>query len=255
MTNTVHPNSTLRHFTASAVVLDMDKRLVLLINHRAQGGYQFPGGHVDLGETADEAATREVFEETAVHATIWHPHPMKMPFGTLRPTPLAVVVSPAPPKPHRGEPTHEHIDHVYIATADYRPADPQLVEVAAAHWFSIDDLDVERFRIRPDVPILILAAVTLLNAGRPIPHELPLISPLALQTPDQPTRTQTRAERFQHDGSLRDQVIRVLNEHARIADSHDIVLLTNFVKDVLDLDNVETLTAGNYVAAWKNTHR
>lgn len=44
---------------------------VLLVKRRNEpdaGLWGFPGGHVDLGETAMDAAVRELFEETGVHA-------------------------------------------------------------------------------------------------------------------------------------------------------------------------------------------
>lgn len=53
-----------RDFTASGLVVD-DGR-VLLVRHRTLGGWVQPGGHVEPRETPDEAAVREVFEETGV---------------------------------------------------------------------------------------------------------------------------------------------------------------------------------------------
>lgn len=45
---------------------------VLLVQRKnppSAGHWGFPGGHVELGETALAAATRELLEETGVHAT------------------------------------------------------------------------------------------------------------------------------------------------------------------------------------------
>ena len=53
------------HVTASAVVLDGDDR-VLLHRHKRLGIWLQPGGHVDPGESVEEAALREVAEETGV---------------------------------------------------------------------------------------------------------------------------------------------------------------------------------------------
>lgn len=52
---------------ALAVVIRADQ--VLLVKRRNEpdaGRWGFPGGHVDLGETAMEAAARELYEETSV---------------------------------------------------------------------------------------------------------------------------------------------------------------------------------------------
>ncbi|MET7399450.1 hypothetical protein ABZS66_38805 [Dactylosporangium sp. NPDC005572] len=53
------------------------------------------------------------------------------------------------------------------------------------------------------------------------------------------------------DGSLRSQVHQLLHEHIPPGDQRDVVQLTTFVGDLLDLDDVERLTASNYVRTWK----
>jgi hypothetical protein len=65
---------------------------------------------------------------------------------------------------------------------------------------------------------------------------------------EEPTLTPTAAMR---DGSLRSQVHQALHEHIPPGDQQDVVALTAFVGDLLDLDDVERLTASNYVRTWK----
>ncbi|MGI5245765.1 hypothetical protein [Dactylosporangium sp. CA-139066] len=54
------------------------------------------------------------------------------------------------------------------------------------------------------------------------------------------------------EGSLRNQVFQVLHDHVPANDRSDVVALTNLVGDLLDLDDVDRLTASNYVRSWKS---
>src|SRR5438046_60145 len=52
---------------AGAVVIDDDERVLLLWRHRFitdSWGWEIPAGRIEPGETAEEAAAREVLEET-----------------------------------------------------------------------------------------------------------------------------------------------------------------------------------------------
>jgi 8-oxo-dGTP pyrophosphatase MutT (NUDIX family) len=59
------------HVTASAVVIDPARDLVLLHRHRRLGLWLQPGGHIEPGEDAACAALRETREETGLRAA--HP--------------------------------------------------------------------------------------------------------------------------------------------------------------------------------------
>src|SRR5438105_8190959 len=47
----------------SCVVIQNDNKYLLVYNKKF-GGWQFPGGKLEKGENAEEAAKREIFEET-----------------------------------------------------------------------------------------------------------------------------------------------------------------------------------------------
>jgi len=53
-----------RRMTLGSRVMLVDGEKVLLIRHTYVPGWQFPGGGVEPGETAEESAIREVIEET-----------------------------------------------------------------------------------------------------------------------------------------------------------------------------------------------
>lgn len=60
-----------RHFVATAYVVFQKRTLLLL--HRKLGLWLPPGGHIDEGELPEEAALREVYEETGLRARIVRP--------------------------------------------------------------------------------------------------------------------------------------------------------------------------------------
>ncbi|MBS3090251.1 NUDIX domain-containing protein [Candidatus Pacearchaeota archaeon] len=49
-----------------ALIFNYDGKLFLVKSHKWHGKYAIPGGHIELGETAEDALKREIKEETCL---------------------------------------------------------------------------------------------------------------------------------------------------------------------------------------------
>jgi 8-oxo-dGTP pyrophosphatase MutT (NUDIX family) len=108
------------HVTASAIVTG--RRGVVLHRHKRMGIWLQPGGHIEPGETPEDAALREVLEETGLALT----HP---PTG---PRLVHVDVHAAP----KG---HTHLDLRYLLEAGDADPAPPAGESQDVRWFSWDE--------------------------------------------------------------------------------------------------------------------
>ena len=56
----------MRHFCASAYIIDPSTLKILLVKHKKYGRWVQPGGHIEHNEFPEEAAVRETYEETGI---------------------------------------------------------------------------------------------------------------------------------------------------------------------------------------------
>jgi 8-oxo-dGTP pyrophosphatase MutT (NUDIX family) len=108
------------HVTSSAVVVGA--RGVILHKHKRLGIWIQPGGHIDEDERPEDAALREVLEETGLTTTHF----------SESPTIIHIDVHPAP----KG---HTHLDLRYVLRGPDAEPEPPEGESPDVAWFSFED--------------------------------------------------------------------------------------------------------------------
>jgi ADP-ribose pyrophosphatase YjhB (NUDIX family) len=132
------PSEVTRHFTATTYVVRGGK--VLLHRHRRQGIWLPPGGHIERDELPEEAARREIEEETGLrvrlHSEVEAERLAEEMGAPVVPQPAFILVEDI-------NPYHQHIDFTYFALAG--DGDEPL-DGSGFGWYAPEDLD------GPDVP-------------------------------------------------------------------------------------------------------
>jgi 8-oxo-dGTP pyrophosphatase MutT (NUDIX family) len=118
-----------RDFTVAVFVVHEDR--VLLHFHAKLDRWLPPGGHIEPNELPDEAAVREVLEETGVVCTLTGGTRMHYDDPAL---PLQLV-TPAGIQLEQIGPDHQHIDLIYFASGS--PTKPR----EQVGWFALDELE------------------------------------------------------------------------------------------------------------------
>lgn len=115
------------HITASGVVLNADLTKILLIHHAGLDRWLQPGGHVDAADPSIwGAAAREVLEETGV--------------AVRNPILFDIDSHTIPANERKNEGAHTHHDFAFLVFAESEALSPQLSEVHAARWITLDEL-------------------------------------------------------------------------------------------------------------------
>lgn len=126
------PDSADRDFVAGAFIVKDEK--ILFLKHKKYGFWLQPGGHVEPGETPDEAAIRETLEETGLKVEVVNEEDRFENFSAIDlPKPFNINL-------HEIEEDHWHLDFQYLVevvgeTEDYEYEDENI------GWFSKDELE------------------------------------------------------------------------------------------------------------------
>lgn len=120
-----------RDFAVATFVVDAGK--VLLLFHRKLGKWLPPGGHIEPGELPDDAAVREVYEETGVRVELVGER------GIAIDNPRQLIIPQGVQLEQISE-NHQHIDFVYFA----RPVSDTTLhanhESEQLGWYGKDEL-------------------------------------------------------------------------------------------------------------------
>lgn len=123
----------------SEVFVVYQKR-VLIRFHEKYHIWIAPGGHVELDETPDEAAVREIQEETGLKVTLYTGNQLSAMPGTGRlmqlPPPMFMNI-------HDVNPDHRHMVFVYFAVAETdHIVQPHTVEKTICRWMTREEIVV-----------------------------------------------------------------------------------------------------------------
>ena len=124
-------NTITRDFTATTFVVSTN--CTLLLWHRKLKAWLPPGGHIESNELPEEAAIREVREETGLTVRIVGSQ-RKMQSVTVLHSPRAILLEDI-------EPGHQHIDLIYFAKIVDGSLSINQRESVKFKWFNTFQLD------------------------------------------------------------------------------------------------------------------
>ncbi|MFB6157292.1 MAG: NUDIX domain-containing protein [Haloferacaceae archaeon] len=154
---------TTRHFVATAYLVA--DGATALHEHDRLGIRLPPGGHVDRGELPHEAALREAREETGLDPDLLLDQ-REVSSSTARTVPRPRHLLLEDINVCDGEVGHQHVDHVYYATADSRIIDPAPGERGPEVWDWYDPDDLRAADLDDDVRALGLEAIEAARGAR-----------------------------------------------------------------------------------------
>ena len=126
-------------FTVAIFVVQQAK--VLLVHHRALDKWLPLGGHIELDEDPEQAALREVREESGLDVELLGERPPTTEPGTR------ALLAPRFLDIHRISATHEHIGMIYFAKAASSQVRLARDEHHDIRWFSEAELEEPRWGV------------------------------------------------------------------------------------------------------------
>ncbi len=132
----------IKHFGVSVHIFNPENKKFLLIKHKKTGMWLQPGGHIERNEDPEEAAHREVFEETGLYINLMG---KRFPRNQDFITPLAIQ------KDIINE-SHIHADFVYLGIPLENQSEKiNHKETEGLNWFSVNEINSENFTTFKDL--------------------------------------------------------------------------------------------------------
>jgi ADP-ribose pyrophosphatase YjhB (NUDIX family) len=121
-----------RHFTATTIIVFKNK--ILLHMHKKLGFWLPVGGHINSNELPEDAAKREVKEESGLELEFFNPD-QKVNLGDARQLmrSMRIILEDI-------SQFHQHIDFIYYAKANTFKLNPNEGEVKDLRWFMADEI-------------------------------------------------------------------------------------------------------------------
>lgn len=130
-----------RHFCASVFIINPENKKLLLVKHKKFNKWVQPGGHIEDDETPEEAALREVYEETGLKITLLGERfPREDDF--IRPLGI---------QKNRNKAGDMHIDIIYAGIPKGEINEKISEESTVICWFAREELD--HIDVFPDIKI------------------------------------------------------------------------------------------------------
>lgn len=126
-----------REYTATCYIFKDEK--VLFVYHKKFQKWMPPGGHVDPNETPQEAAVREVLEETGLTVQLISDEShLHYPNVTSLTRPYMCLLEEIPA--YKNIEAHQHIDFIFLAEVIGGTEKVNSDESDALRWFSYEEL-------------------------------------------------------------------------------------------------------------------
>lgn len=121
-----------RHFTATTYIVCQNK--VLLHLHKKLNLWLAVGGHIDRDELPEEAAKREIKEESGLEVNLYrYDKDLNLKKTKQLNKPIHLLLEDI-------NAYHQHIDFIYYAKSDTLELNPENGETRNLKWFSKEDL-------------------------------------------------------------------------------------------------------------------